>query len=105
MTMSLAIKEPNILPAEYNFDKEAELRQIKFSKNVAERQDNYVQSLKKGDEHRLSIEIQRSVKSGIREFFKERDLVVNLGLSMLLWYLSVMAYQINDYYESYFPGD
>jgi MFS family permease len=105
MTMSLAILEPNILPVEYNFDKEAELRQIKFSKNIAERQDNYVQSLKKGDEHRLSIEIQRSVKSGIREFFKERDLVVNLGLSMLLWYLSVMAYQINDYYDSYFPGD
>jgi hypothetical protein len=24
---------------------------------------------------------------------------------MLLWYLSVMSYQINDYYESYFPGD
>jgi hypothetical protein len=105
MTMTLAIKEPNILPVEYNFDKEAELRQIKFSKNVAERQDNYVQSLKKGDEHRLSIEIQRSVKSGIREFLKDRDLVVNLGLSILIWYLSVMAYQINDYYESYFPGD
>ena len=78
---------------------------IKFSKNVAERQDNYVQSLMKGDEHRLSIEIQRSVKSGIREFFKDRDLILNLGLSMLIWYLSVMAYQINDYYESYYPGD
>jgi hypothetical protein len=34
--MSLAMKEPNILPVEYNFEIEAELRQIKFSKNVAE---------------------------------------------------------------------
>jgi hypothetical protein len=52
MTMSLAMNENTILPVEYNFDIEAELRQIKFSRNVAERQENYEFSLKKGNQHR-----------------------------------------------------
>jgi hypothetical protein len=36
MTGSFAIKETDILPIEYNFDIEAELKQIIFSKNIAE---------------------------------------------------------------------
>jgi hypothetical protein len=32
MTQSLAMKEVKILPVDYNFDIEAELRQIRFSR-------------------------------------------------------------------------
>ena len=92
MTSSIAIKEANILPVEYNFDMEAELKQIKFSKNVAEKQENYEFSLKKGNSHRTQIEVQRSAKFGIAQFFKNRDQAINRGLSMLLWFLTVMSY-------------
>lgn len=92
MTNTFALKDANILPVEYNYDIEAELRQIKFSKNVAEKQENYEFSLKKGNQHRTQIEVQRSVKFGIAQFFKNKDQVINLGLSMLLWFLTVMSY-------------
>ena len=57
MTASFAIKEPNILPIEYNYDIEAELKQIIFSKNIAEQHDKYVQSIAKVDEHKIAYEI------------------------------------------------
>jgi hypothetical protein len=82
-----------------------DLRQIRFSKQVAESQDQYSYSIEKGNEYRRSVEIQRSVKAGIREFFKVKDQVINLVLNMILWFLTIMNYQINDYYENYFPGD
>ena len=72
---------------------------------MAEKQDNYVYSIKKGEEHRTSIEVQRSVKYGIREFFKNRDQVINLILTMFLWFFTIMSYEINDYYGGWFPGD
>ncbi len=89
----------------YRFDTELDLKQIKFSKDVAVRQDSYVDSIKKGEEYRKSVEIQRSVKAGIQEFFKNPEWVRNLILNMALWALVVMNYQINDYYECFFPGD
>ena len=49
--------------------------------------------------------IQQSVKAGTREFFKDRDHVTNLVLSIALWAVTIMNYQINNYYPNYFPGD
>jgi CDP-diglyceride synthetase len=49
--------------------------------------------------------IQHSINYGIREFFREKDRSINLGLSMILWGLTIYCYQINDYYDYYFPGD
>ena len=102
---SMALMDPKILPLEYKFDTEADLKQIKFTKEVAPKQDQYVNSLARGDEYKKEIEVQRSIKAGFREFFKERDQVINLILSMSLWFIIVFAYQINDYYDYYFPGD
>lgn len=64
-----------------------------------------MQSIAKADEHKISVEIQRSLKTGIREFFKSKELIINLGLNMVLWATVVFSYQINDYYDYYFPGD
>lgn len=52
-------------------------------------------SIVKGEEYRKSIMIQQSVKAGIREFFKDRDRIVNLVLSMALWAVTIMNYMIN----------
>ncbi len=98
MTNSIAMQE-NILPFEYKFEKEAELRKIIFEKNIAFEQEKYLQSVAKADEHKIAVEIQRSVKTGIQEFFKSKDLVINLVLSMFLWGTIVYCYQINDYYD------
>ena len=53
----------------------------------------------------MEIEVQRSVKAGIREFLKNKVYVRNLILNMIIWALVCMDYQINDYYNFYFPGD
>jgi hypothetical protein len=89
----------------FKFDVENDLRNIRFSRQIADGQDNYMYSIVKGNEYRKSIEIQTSVKAGIREFFKERDLVINLILCMALWAVTLMTYMINAYYANYFPGD
>ncbi len=101
----MALQDPKILPLDYKFDTEAELRQIKFTKQVAQQQDQYVSSVERGEYIKNEIEIQRSLNYGIREFFNERDRVINLGLNMCLWFITVFCYQINDYYDYYFPGD
>lgn len=64
-----------------------------------------VDSIRKGEEYRKSVEIQRSVKAGIKEFFKNPEWVRNLVINMALWAITVFNYQINDYYECFFPGD
>jgi hypothetical protein len=64
-----------------------------------------VSSLERGEQYKNEIEIQRSLNYGVREFFKERDRTINLGISMILWFLTVFSYQLNDYYNYYFPGD
>jgi Na+/melibiose symporter-like transporter len=61
--------------------------------------------LKKSEEIKVEIEIQRSVKAGIREFLKNKVYVINLCLNMILWAIIDMDYQINDYYNNYFPTD
>jgi len=45
------------------------------------------------------------MKFGIRNFFQERDNIINLLLTMLLWAITILNYQINAYYPNYFPGD
>ena len=59
----------------------------------------------KANNYKTSIQIQRSAKFGIREFFKSRDNTINLLLSMGLWFITIMNYQVNAYYPNYFPGD
>lgn len=81
------------------------MKQIRFSKQVADRNDSYVHSVTKSNEYKVEIQIQRSVKAGVREFFKNREFVINLVLNMGLWALTDMNYQINDYYNNFFPGD
>ena len=78
---------------------------IRFSKTVAVRQEEFIDSIKRGEEYRKQVEIQRSVKAGIKVFFKNPEWVVNLLICMFLWFVTVMNYQINDYYENFFPGD
>lgn len=53
----------------------------------------------------MEIEIQQSVKAGIRHFLKDTKSVRNLLLNMIIWSAVCMAYQINDYYNNYFPDD
>ena len=81
------------------------MRQIKFSKQVADGQENYVHSLKQGEEYRKAAEIHHSVKAGIKEFLKNKDFLINLALSMALWFITIMNYQVNAYYAAFFPGD
>jgi hypothetical protein len=45
------------LPDYYLFDNELDLKHIKFSKTVAVRQQDYVESLEKGEEYRKQVEI------------------------------------------------
>ena len=45
------------------------------------------------------------MKTGIKEFVKDRSNVVNLVLVMGLWGVTLMNYCINSYYPNYFPGD
>jgi len=47
------VKEPSF----GKFDVEVDIQQIRFSKQIAERQDNYVYSIVKGEEHRTAIKI------------------------------------------------
>ena len=61
--------------------------------------------MQKSEEYKREIEIQRSVKYGIREFIKNREWIINLVINMVMWAITDFNYQINDYYESYFPGD
>ena len=105
MKNTAAMLDPNILPLEYKFDVEADLRQIKFNKQVAQQQEKYVSSIKRGNNYKNEIMIQHSINYGVREFFREKDRSINLGLNMILWALTVYCYQINDYYNYYFPGD
>lgn len=52
------------------------------------------------------IEIQRSVKASLRAFIDSPEpLVRNLVLSMSLWVIVNMNYQINAYYSNFYPGD
>lgn len=62
-------------------------------------------SILKGSDYRKSIEIQTSVKAGIREFFTEKNNTINLFVCMGLWAVTLFAYMINAYYSNYFPGD
>lgn len=45
------------------------------------------------------------MKTGILYFFKERDQTINLLVNMFLWFIVILNYQINDYYDYFFPGD
>lgn len=78
-------------PITYLFDVEVDLRQIRFSKHIAE-SEKYAYSVTKSNEYKLEIEIQRSVKAGIKEFFKNKIYVINLVLNMILWALTDMDY-------------
>lgn len=50
--------------------------------------------------------MQKSVKAGVREFIYHEDpLVRNLVLLMVLWFIIVMNYQINDFYDDQYDGD
>lgn len=62
-------------------------------------------SIEKGKAYRKQIEIQRSLETGIKEFFKNKEWTINLVLNMALWAITILNYQINDYYECFFPGD
>ena len=90
---------------EFNFDTEVDLKEIQFSKNIAEQQERYVSSISRGEKYKKQIEVQRSIKAGFREFFKEPDQVINLVVSMILWAIMAQVYVINNYYYYYFPGD
>ena len=46
------------------------------------------------------------MKAGLREFMNsEEPLFRNLILSMALWFIVIMNYQINAYYNNFYPGD
>lgn len=45
------------------------------------------------------------MKFGIRSFFKEKDNIINLLLTILLWVITIQNYQVNAYYANFFPGD
>lgn len=98
-------KKEKELPEEYRFDVEDELINIEFVKEVADKEENFRNSLEKEEEHRTRIEVQNSVKAGIREFIHHEDpLVRNLVLLMILWFIIVMNYQINDWYDDEYDG-
>ena len=73
---------------------EAEIKKILFETRVAEkREEEYRNSLMKGEEHRRQIEVQRSVKAGVREFLQSRQpLGWNLGMCMVIWAVIIMNY-------------
>ena len=50
----------------YQFDVEADLKQIVWERMIAEQNEKYRYSVEKGNEIMLEIEVQRSVKAGIR---------------------------------------
>ena len=73
---------------------------IKFVKQIADKEENFKASIHKEEEHRTKIKVQKSVKAGIKEFIHHEDpLVRNLLILMVLWFITVMNYQINDYYD------
>jgi len=87
----------------YQFDVEADLKQIVWERMIAEKNDKYIYSLEKGNEYKIETEIQRSVRATIREFLKNKAFVINLLLNMIIWGITDMNYQINDYYPNFFP--
>lgn len=89
----------------YQFDVEADLKQIVWERMIAEKNDKYIYSLEKGNEYKIEVEIQQSVRATIREFLKNKAFVINLLLNMIIWGITDMNYQINDYYPNYFPHD
>jgi hypothetical protein len=73
---------------------------IKFDKQIADKEENFRTSIYKEEEHRKKIQVQQSMKAGIREFVNHEDpLVRNLSILMVLWFITVINYQINDYYD------
>lgn len=60
------------------FDKERELKMIRFSSVVADSSESYTSSIKKEKMHAKSLKIQRSTKASISEFLKSDDLIINL---------------------------
>lgn len=73
---------------------------------MADNPENFRLSLLKKREMKMEVEVQRSVKAGVREFLNSPEpLTRNLILSCCLWFITVMNYQINAYYANYFPGD
>lgn len=94
------------LPEDLEFDVEADLKNIVFAAKVADTPQSYRMSLEKSEKHRQSIKIQRSIKAGLREFMASPEpLVRNLVLSLPIWAIVLMNYQINAYYNNFFPGD
>ncbi len=93
-------KKDKVLPEVYQFDVENELLKIKFDKQIADKEENFRTSIYKEKEHRKKIQVQQSMKAGIREFVNHEDpLVRNLSILMVLWFITVINYQINDYYD------
>ena len=48
-------KDHNLLPADFKFDVESDLKNIKFSRQIAEREETFIHSIVKGKEYRTSI--------------------------------------------------
>jgi hypothetical protein len=73
---------------------------INFAKQIADKDDNFKTSIYKEEEHRKKIKVQKSVKAGIKEFVNHEDpLVRNLSIMMVLWFITVINYQIHDWYD------
>jgi len=95
-------------PEHLEFDVEADLKNIIFVERVAvaDSPKSYRVSIEKKEKHQQSIKIQRSIKAGLKEFVASPEpLVRNLLISLPIWAIVLMIYQINAYYDNYFPGD
>ncbi|CDW86321.1 solute carrier family member 5 [Stylonychia lemnae] len=87
----------------YSFDLEHQLKEINFS--IITAGSDYQKSREIDYELSRSTKIKNSLKTGIREFMKDKVLVKNLVVNVLLWMVTICTYNIITIHSNYFPGD